>query len=146
MFALSPDPLHPEELKTSLDSPGAGAFVFFEGRVRDASQGRDVSGLEYSAYEELARSEGLKIVEAAIKKFGLLAARCVHRTGRLEIGDVAIWVGVCSAHRADGFDACRHIIDEVKHRVPIWKKEYYSDGDSGWVNSTPEVTDPLNRS
>jgi len=67
-------------------------------------------------------------------RFGLDHAECVHRTGALEIGDVAVWVGVSAAHRGEAFDACRHIIDEIKHRVPIWKKEYYTDGDSGWVN------------
>jgi molybdopterin synthase catalytic subunit len=59
---------------------------------------------------------------------------CIHRVGSLDLGDMAVWVGVSSAHRAEAFDACRYIIDEVKHRLPIWKKEHYRSGNSGWVN------------
>ena len=66
--------------------------------------------------------------------FRFCEARCVHRTGLLEIGDLAVWVGVASAHRDEAFKACRYIIDELKVRLPIWKKEHYVDGDSGWVN------------
>ena len=67
-------------------------------------------------------------------RFGLERACCAHRVGQLQIGELAVWVGVSAAHRGEAFDACRYIIDQVKHRLPIWKKEYYADGDSGWVN------------
>jgi adenylyltransferase/sulfurtransferase len=73
-------------------------------------------------------------VREAIERFGVVKAACVHRVGSLAIGDMAVWVGVSSRHRAEAFAACRYIIDEVKHRVPIWKKEHYVTGDSGWVN------------
>ena len=66
--------------------------------------------------------------------FPHLHARCVHRTGMLDIGDCAVWVGVSSPHRDEAFRACRYIIDQIKVRLPIWKKEYYEDGHSGWVN------------
>ena len=69
-----------------------------------------------------------------MERFGVRGARCVHRLGELGLGEVAVWVGVASGHRAEAFAACRYIIDEVKHRLPIWKKEHYLDGDSGWVN------------
>ena len=82
----------------------------------------------------LANKEGERIVKEAIERFGVLKAACVHRVGSLAIGDIAVWVGVSSKHRAEAFAACRYIIDEVKHRVPIWKKEHYVNGDSGWVN------------
>jgi adenylyltransferase/sulfurtransferase len=70
----------------------------------------------------------------AAQRFGVTQALCVHRVGDLQLGDIAVWVGVAAAHRDEAFKACRFIIDEVKHRVPIWKKEHYVSGDSGWVN------------
>ena len=70
----------------------------------------------------------------AMAKHPYLEARCIHRTGLLEIGDLAVWVGVAAPHRDEAFRACRYIIDELKVRLPIWKKEHYVDGDSGWVN------------
>jgi molybdopterin synthase catalytic subunit len=90
--------------------------------------------LEYEAYAPLAVTEGEKILAEARQQFPHLHAHCVHREGLLEIGDCAVWVGVCSPHRDEAFQACRFIIDQVKVRLPIWKKEHYVDGNSGWVN------------
>lgn len=117
-----------------LAATAAGGFATFEGRVRDHNEGRTVTGLEYEAFEDLALAEGERIVEEARRRHGILHARCVHRLGRLAIGDIAVWVGVSAPHRGEAFAACREIIDEIKHRVPIWKKEHYASGDSGWVN------------
>jgi molybdopterin synthase catalytic subunit len=83
----------------------------------------------------LAEKEGARIVEEALRKFAVAKALCVHRTGLLEIGGIAVWVGVEAGHRGAAFDACRFVIDEVKARVPIWKKEHYSDGRSEWVET-----------
>ncbi len=113
---------------------GAGGYVSFEGWVRDHNEGREVTRLEYEAFEELAVKEGGRILEEAAQRFPIEHAQCIHRVGALALGDMAVWVGVCSVHRGEAFDACRFIIDEVKHRVPIWKKEHYRSGDSGWVN------------
>lgn len=134
MFSVSATPLDARSLHETLRNRGAGACVAFEGWVRDNNEGKEVLRLEYEAYEAVAVKEGLKILEEAREKFGLLAAACVHRVGALEIGDLAVWVGVSSGHRGEAFEACRYVIDEVKHRLPIWKKEHYVDGDSGWVN------------
>lgn len=112
----------------------AGGFVAFEGWVRNHNEGKTVERLEYEAYEAVAISEGNAILAEARERFGLLEARCMHRVGGLELEDMAVWVGVSAAHRGEAFDACRYIIDSVKHRLPIWKKEHYTDGDSGWVN------------
>jgi molybdopterin synthase catalytic subunit len=90
--------------------------------------------LEYEAFQELAVKEGERIVADALRRFPVKHALCIHRIGTLALSDMAVWVGVSSAHRREAFDACRFIIDEVKHRVPIWKKEHYRSGDSGWVN------------
>lgn len=133
-FSFSSTPLEPERYRVALGDAAAGGYASFEGWVRDHNEGRHVRRLEYEAYEALARKEGERIVAEAVERFGVLRAACVHRVGSLAIGELAVWVGVSSAHRAEAFAACRYIIDEVKHRVPIWKKEHYDDGDSGWVN------------
>jgi len=93
-----------------------------------------VRRLEYEAMSGLAEREGERIIAEACARYGVAHACCVHRVGELGIGEMAVWVGVGARHRDEAFRACRYIIDEVKHRVPIWKKEYYEQGDSGWVN------------
>lgn len=130
-FALSATPLDPAGLAETLCSSHAGAFVSFEGRVRDTDGTRTVVALEYDAYRALCLTEGAAILREALN--GIIEARCVHRVGRLAVGDVAVWIGVIAAHRDEAFRACRFIIDEVKRRVPIWKKEHYVDGHSEWV-------------
>jgi sulfur-carrier protein adenylyltransferase/sulfurtransferase len=133
-FSFSSAPLEPGRYHAAIEEPSAGGYASFEGWVRDHNEGRVVERLEYEAFEALAVKEGERIVAEAVAKFGVTRAACVHRVGTLAIGDLAVWVGVSSAHRGEAFAACRYIIDEVKHRVPIWKKEHYQDGDSGWVN------------
>jgi molybdopterin synthase catalytic subunit len=113
---------------------GAGGYVSFEGWVRDRNEGLEVTRLEYEAFQTLGLKEGNRILTEAAQRFPIKHAACVHRVGSLDLSDMAVWVGVSSAHRGEAFDACRFIIDEVKHRVPIWKKEHYRSGDSGWVN------------
>jgi molybdopterin synthase catalytic subunit len=125
-----------DEVRTraELNNPAAGAVVTFEGCVRDHNEGRHVQSLEYEVYVEMAEREGTRILEEARERFGVLELRALHRMGHLEVGDLAVWVGVASAHRAEAFDACRYIIDALKHRLPIWKKEQYADGSEEWVN------------
>jgi molybdopterin synthase catalytic subunit len=120
--------------RRELADPGAGGYVSFEGWVRDFNEGREVTRLEYEAFEALALKEGERIVAAAVARFSVKHALCIHRLGSLDVTDMAVWVGVSAVHRGEAFEACRLIIDEVKHRLPIWKKEHYRSGDSGWVN------------
>ena len=133
-FSLHEAPLDPQRLHEALAHPGCGGYAIFEGAVRDHNEGRSVRRLEYEAFAPLALREGERILAEARERFGLERACCAHRVGDLQVGELAVWVGVSAAHRGEAFDACRYIIDQVKHRVPIWKKEYYADGDSGWVN------------
>lgn len=133
-FRLSSDPIRIDPLRDVLRRETAGAFASFEGWVRDHNEGRAVQGLHYEAYAALAETEGERIVEETLRKFAIVDARCVHRIGELRIGELAVWVGVSAAHRGAAFDACRHIIDEVKSRVPIWKQERYREGDAGWLH------------
>ena len=119
----------------------AGAFCAFEGRVRNHSDGRKVIALEYEALDPLCQKEAGKIFQEVGKKFNVLNVTCCHRVGKLSVGEMAVWVGVSASHRDDAFKACRYIIDEIKARLPIWKKEFYADGDSGWVNGQNNVAE-----
>ena len=134
MFQLSKTPLENLNLKKSLLSAKAGAVSVFEGLVRNHNAGKKVIALEYEAFDKLARREADKIFQETQKKFRVVSVKCFHRVGKLKIGETAVWVGVSAAHRDQSFLACRYIIDEIKKRLPIWKKEYYADGDSGWIN------------
>lgn len=132
-FGLTDSAISPAAESGQLQNPRAGALATFEGWVRDHNEGKDVAHLEYEAYASMAVKEGERILDEARDRFEILDARCAHRTGDLAIGEIAVWVGVSSVHRGPAFDACEYIIDQVKVRVPIWKKEHYTDGDSGWV-------------
>ncbi|HMS53819.1 MAG TPA: ThiF family adenylyltransferase [Fimbriimonadaceae bacterium] len=131
MFQLSSTPIIPPLMECAR----AGGFVTFEGRVRDHAEGRAVERLTYEAYPEMAIAEGTRLLEEAKEKFGLLDSRVIHRVGTLEIGEVAVWIGVAAAHRREAFAACEWIIDQLKHRVPIWKHEIFSEGAGVWVGA-----------
>ena len=134
MFRISPTPLDPAALQRALNDMRAGACVSFEGWVRNRNDGQPVRSLEYEAYASLAEKEGSRILAEAREKFPILAAECVHRVGHLQLGELAVWVGVTAEHRGAAFDACRYIIDETKARAPIWKKEHYASGATAWIN------------
>ena len=136
-FQLADTPFDTANLRAELLDDRVGGYASFEGWVRDHNEGRKVHGLLYEAYAALAESEGEKIIAEALAKFAIIDARCVHRVGDLAIGELAVWVGVSSAHRDAAFAACRYIIDEVKTRVPIWKHERYVEGGAGWLHPQP---------
>lgn len=133
MFRLTRDPIDSSYWQGLLADPGCGAFLWFEGRVRNHHQGRPVRSLEYEAYENLALREGGRILESIRAKHGLAAILCVHRTGHLAIGETAIWLGASSGHRGAVFPALERAMTEIKVSVPIWKREHYLDGESAWV-------------
>ena len=132
-FALETKPLDTARLREVLCNPEHGGFCAFEGWVRNSNEGRDVDGLEYEIYDELAQAEGERILSEAAVRFGGIDAHAVHRSGALKVGELAVWVGVSAAHRGEAFAACRYIIDQVKHRLPVWKKEHYLGGNTAWV-------------
>lgn len=132
-FLIQATPIDAQAIREQVLNPAAGGFCSFEGWVRNHHEGREVHHLEYEAYQALAEKEGSRILAEAIGEFDLHHAACTHRTGEIEIGGLAVFVCVSSTHRDAAFEACRYIIDEVKSRVPIWKKEFFTDGDSGWV-------------
>ena len=136
-FELADTPFDIATLRARLLDDRVGGYASFEGWVRNQNDGRSVHGLRYEAYPALAESEGTKVLEEACAKYDVIDALCVHRVGDLAIGELAVWVGVSAAHRDAAFAACRFIIDEVKSRVPIWKRERYAEGDAGWLHPQP---------
>ena len=139
LFQISTTSLEDIDLKDGLHTDRAGAFCAFEGRVRNHSHGRKVMALEYQALEPLCQKEAEKIFQEVGKRFKILNVTCCHRVGKLSVGEMAVWVGVSASHRDDAFTVCRYVIDEIKARLPIWKKEFFADGDSGWVNCQNNV-------
>ncbi len=133
LFTLADGGFDIPALSGHLADPRAGARVMFDGRVRNHNEGSAVSHLEYQAYPAMALKVGQRILEEEAGKHGLLRVRGVHRTGQLEIGESAVWVGVASAHRAAAFDGARAIMERLKYELPVWKKETYADGRIDWV-------------
>lgn len=133
-FDISDRAISEQELKQQLLNHSCGACVSFEGWIRNHNEGRPVTRLEYEVYRPLAIAEGERILQEACRRYDIADASCVHREGLLELGDVAVIAAAVASHRDDAFRACRYIIDEVKRRLPIWKREHYSDGTSHWVN------------
>lgn len=144
VFELRADPLEPAELARRVEHPGCGALVTFAGNVRDHARGREVRHLEYEAFEAMTAPEMGRIFADCRAAYGAAAegepgraARrlrmlCAHRVGRVDIGEPAVVIAVASPHREAAFQAARFLIDELKARLPIWKKEVYGDGHT-WV-------------
>jgi MoaE-MoaD fusion protein len=128
LCALVRTPIETSEIVAQLKAPPDGAVVVFEGIVRNHSGSRSTLYLEYEAYEPMALAKMREIGAEMREKFAIRRYAMVHRLGRLEIGETAVLVAVCSAHRAAAFDACRYGIDTLKRNVPIWKKEFFRDG------------------
>jgi molybdopterin synthase catalytic subunit len=135
VFELSDQPLDVAALRQSLPQPAAGALVVFEGWVRQDNEGQPVTSLTYEAAEALCRAEAEKIFAEVRAKYGVLDVRVAHRVGRLQVGDVAVWIGVTAAHRDAAFAGCRYVIDELKQRLPIWKKEFYAGANPRWIGA-----------
>jgi adenylyltransferase/sulfurtransferase len=133
MFQISSIPLKRDHLVSALSNDRAGALVVFEGWVRDHNEGKKVASLEYQIYTELALKEGQKILSEAKEKFNLHDITAVHRQGHLTLNECAVWIGATATHRDDAFKATRFVIDEIKHRLPVWKKEHYTDQEPQWV-------------
>ncbi len=123
-----------DELKQSLlKNDSVGAFVSFEGWVRNQNADKNVVALEYEAADSLCERETAEIINEAKAKFEVQEVLCCHRTGKVSVGEMSVWIGVTAVHRDAAFTACRFVVDELKRRVPIWKKEFYSDGTVVWL-------------
>jgi molybdopterin synthase catalytic subunit len=129
---LQDEPIRVEELIREVRGDGDGAVALFLGTVRDHNAGRRVLQLEYSTYAEMAQGEMASIEREAKSRFDISRVAVVHRQGRLEIGEASVGVAVSAPHRSAAFDACRFVIDTLKKKVPIWKKEFFEGGEH-WV-------------
>ena len=134
-MVISAAPLDIVAMLSSAHHPAAGAVVLFSGEVRDNNKGREVAYLEYEAYYPLATKMIHQILAEAKEKWGLQLAIARHRVGRLAIGEPAVIVITAAAHRREAYEANQHIIHRIKHEVPIWKCEYFSDGTHAWGNN-----------
>lgn len=134
MFLVTSDKIDVFDLANKVSSDKAGALISFDGVVRNQNDNKEVKNLEYEIYDALAIKEGNEIIRESLEQFEIINALAIHRKGLLEIGESAVWIGVSSSHREDGFKACQFIIDEIKHRLPIWKKEYYLNFKETWIN------------
>jgi molybdopterin synthase catalytic subunit len=135
LIAIRDTPLSADEVRNAIADPAAGGEVLFIGTVRDNDADKGVIGLSYSAHPT-AEAELKRVTESIVAKFPeIIAVAAVHRIGDLNIGDLAVVVGVCCAHRAEAFHACHALIDELKATVPIWKHQRFTDGSDEWVGS-----------
>lgn len=116
--------------------PADGATLLFLGVVRDHADGRAVSGMRYDSYVEMAGPVLEEISREAAERLGTARVAVVHRIGELEIGEISVAIAASSPHRAESFDASRYVIEEIKRRLPVWKKEHYTDGTVSWVEGT----------
>jgi molybdopterin synthase catalytic subunit len=134
LIGVREDALSTDEVRSAVADPAAGGIVLFAGAVRDEDNDQRVTGLSYSAHPS-AEAELKRVAEQVAEKFPVTAIAAIHRIGDLEIGDLAVVVAVSCPHRAEAFEACRALIDELKASVPIWKHQRFADGSSEWVGS-----------
>ncbi len=131
---LTDDPIDTAAVLESVRTPQAGGVVLFLGTVREFTAGRQTDWLEYEAYRPMAAARMAALVEETSARWPVLKATVVHRLGRLGLGEISVAVAVSTPHRADAFEAGRHLIDRLKEEVPIWKQEHWSDGTVEWVH------------
>lgn len=134
MIQLTHDTIDYTALTEAVRSHQAGAVVLFLGTVREMTDGRQTTALQYDAYPEMATAKMAELEAEAREKWPVVEVGIIHRLGHLELGEISVAVAVSSPHRPDAFEAGRHIIDRLKEIVPVWKKENYSDGTTEWVH------------
>ena len=134
LIAIRESELSVDEVRAAVADPGAGGIALFAGTVRDTDHDQGVTGLSYTAHPS-AEAELRRVAGEIADKFGVVAVAAVHRVGDLGLGDLAVVVAVSCPHRAEAFDACRALIDELKASVPIWKHQRFADGTSEWVGT-----------
>lgn len=134
MITLTPNPIDPSRAAEAVRSPDAGAVVTFAGTVRGRTGERETVALEYDAYRPMAEAELERLRAEAVERWRLTGCAIVHRTGRLEVGEVSLVVAVSAPHRRPAFEAAAWLIDAIKQSVPIWKCEHDADGSTEWIH------------
>ena len=138
---ITADPLDPGRMLDRVGAPEDGAVLLFLGTVRNHADGRSVSGMRYEGYEEMALEVLRRIAGEASERFSTPHLAVIHRLGTLEIGEVSVVVAVSSPHRAEAYGASRYVMEEIKRRLPVWKKEFYVEGAAEWVRGTVPPAD-----
>jgi len=134
LLAVRETPLSLDEVYAAVSHRAAGGTALFVGTVRDHDHGKSVTTLDYSSHPG-AEDEMRRVAERVAAAYPVLALAAVHRTGSLAIGDIAVIVAVACPHRGQAFDACRRLIDDLKHEVPIWKHQIFTSGEQEWVGA-----------
>lgn len=129
---ISPEEIDIEKMVSMINTEKNGAIVTFIGTVRNINENKNVEKIYYDAYLPMAEMELKKVVDEAFEKFNILDVSIHHRIGEFYPKDVVVFIGVSSMHRDDAFNACKFIIDKIKEKVPIWKKEFYGN-ESKWL-------------
>ena len=137
MFKITSDEIELGDVIRAVEAGDAGAIVHFLGVVRNNTEGREVSYLEYESYPPMAEKKMAEIAQEIHEKWGLDRVAMIHRVGRLEIGEVSVAVAVASPHRKEAFEACHYAMNRLKQIVPIWKREVWVDGEEEWVKPDP---------
>ena len=137
MFKITSEAIELGDVIHAVEAGDAGAIVHFLGVVRNNTEGREVSYLEYEAYPPMAEKKMAEIAQEVQEKWGLDRVAMIHRVGRLEIGEVSVAVAVASPHRKEAFEACHYAMNRLKQVVPIWKREVWADGEEEWVKPDP---------
>jgi molybdopterin synthase catalytic subunit len=143
MIKITEKSIDVQKVIDTATSLGAGAVNVFVGTVRNNAHGKKVVWLEYEAYESMAVAEIRKIIDDASHRWPLLGWAVSHRVGTLKPGEVSVVVAVSSPHRRESFEACQYIIDTLKEKAPIWKKEHFEDGEE-WVSAKPATASIAN--
>jgi molybdopterin synthase catalytic subunit len=136
---ITRDVINADSVLAHVGGPGDGAMDVFIGVVRDQNDGREVSGIHYDAYEEMAERTLRDIVAEAAALAGVSKVAAVHRIGELNIGEASVAIAASAPHRAAAFEACRYVIEEIKKRLPVWKQERYLNGEQQWLGGESEV-------
>lgn len=136
---ITTNPIDPSTVLARVGTPDDGAVALFLGTVRNANHGRPVGGMEYEGYAQMARDELAAIVSEAAARAGSDRVAAVHRLGELAIGETSVAIAVSTPHRAEAFRAARYVIEEIKKRLPVWKREHYLDGEAEWLEGQVPV-------
>lgn len=142
MIELTTEPIDYNQLTESVRDHAAGAVTLFLGTVREFTRGVQTSWLEYEAYPDMARASMVELEAEAFQKFTVTKIAISHRTGTMALGEISVAIAVSSPHRDQAFEAGRWLIDTLKERVPIWKKEHFADGREEWQHPvmTPQAS------
>jgi molybdopterin synthase catalytic subunit len=143
MIKITEKPIDIQKVIDATTSLGAGAISVFVGTVRNTAHGKNVVWLEYEAYEGMAVAEIRKIIDEASQRWPILGSAVCHRVGTLKPGEASIAISVSAPHRKEAFEACEFILDSIKNKVPLWKKEIFEDGEE-WISAYPSTSGSYN--